>query len=291
MLVQVIASGVCYTDLAMSMVPAEYGLWPKVLGHEGGGIIEKMGSKITHTKPGDLVLVSFDYCGETTCYNCSNGRPGYCPTFEKNITMRSEVYKLGDGKSASGALFCQSSFSNLALSGVGAVTKLANVKETDSVAVFGLGGVGMLALMAAKIRDCYIIVGVDRVQFRLDMAKSVGVTHVINTFEFQDLQVGLTQAIKDICKGGTSCNVDTTGVLDIIHAGGDLLDQQGQLILTIRRCIEGSALPKTIPQLIQWYRVGKLPVDKLLKQYAADDFETPLEDMHTKATIKPILIW
>ncbi|KAF2795278.1 NAD(P)-binding protein [Melanomma pulvis-pyrius CBS 109.77] len=344
-LVRIVASGVCHTDLAISMVPPEYGmLFPKVMGHEGGGVVEKIGAGITHVKPGDLVLLSFDFCGADDCYNCAGEKPGFCSRFNAlNLMSEAGVYKNGAGEAVAGSFFGQSSFANFALvkersalnvtglvrsedelklfvpfgcgfqTGAGAVTETARVGDKDSIAVFGLGGVGMLAVIAAKIRNAKTIVAVDKVQSRLDIAKSVGATHTINTSNFADLKADLDKAIKEIVPQGTNFNIDTTGVLPIIEAGVTSLQGGGQLILigimngltlnvdlsdllangkTIRGCIEGNAKPaKFVPQLIQWYHEGKLPIEKLIKFYPADDFEKALGDVHAGTTIKPILTW
>ncbi|KAF2111686.1 hypothetical protein BDV96DRAFT_175332 [Lophiotrema nucula] len=343
LLVRVVASGVCHTDLVISMAPPEMGNYPKVLGHEGSGIVEKVGSKISHAKDGDFVLLSFDYCGKDSCYNCSSETPGYCPEFMMlNIACHPAIFQGQDGSATAGHFFGQSSFANYAIvkgtsalnvtgsvneeelklfapfgcgfqTGAGAVTELANATGKDQIAVFGLGGVGMVALMAAKIRGCRTIIAVDRVQSRLEVAKSVGATHTIDTSGFQNLEEDLARAIKDISPLGTNISIDTTGVLDIVKAGVQALSPRGQMILigimygltlpvdlsdllasgkSIRGCIEGNVKPqKFIPQMIQWYREGKLPIEKLIKHYPVDNFEQALGDMHTGATIKPILLW
>ncbi|KAF2733117.1 NAD(P)-binding protein [Polyplosphaeria fusca] len=346
LLVRLVASGICHTDLVMSMIPPEYGgLYPKVLGHEGGGIVEKVGAKVGHVKAGDLVLLSFDYCGKEECHNCADEAPGYCPEFnQKNIFCEAEHFKKASGESAAGAFFGQSSFAHRTIvkeksavnvtdlvkseeelklfapfgcgfqTGAGSITELANAKERDSVVVFGLGGVGMLAVMAAKLRGCRTIIAVDRVQSRLDISSSVGATHTINTKDFANLTGDVVDAIKAIETLGSNFILDTTGVLALIEAGIQALAARGQMILIgvpppgetlaidpvtllgpgkmIRGCIEGDAKPeKYIPQMIQWYREGKLPIEKLIKEYKAGDFAQALGDMHNGSTIKPILIW
>jgi Zn-dependent alcohol dehydrogenase len=169
-LVRIVASGICHSDIVMSMVPAGapgYTPYPKVMGHEGAGIIERIGSGITHVKPGDKVLLSFDFCGEDGCRGCREKTPGYCVQFgPKNALSVPEVYQVGEGKTPGGGLFFgQSSFSHLALAkgtstlnvtglvkdekelqlfspmgcgfqtGAGAITELANVSERDEIAV------------------------------------------------------------------------------------------------------------------------------------------------------------
>jgi Zn-dependent alcohol dehydrogenase len=80
-LVRIVASGICHTDVAMSLVSSEapgFTPYPKVLGHEGSGIVKRAGAAIKHVEAGDMVLLSFDYCGEDTCRGCSDETPGYC---------------------------------------------------------------------------------------------------------------------------------------------------------------------------------------------------------------------
>jgi Zn-dependent alcohol dehydrogenase len=168
-LVRIVASGICHTDVAMSLVPPEapgFTPYPKVLGHEGAGIVERAGSAIKHVKAGDMVLLSFDYCGDNTCHGCSDETPGYCEQFHsRNVLNSPGVYQGEDGAPTGGLFFGQSSFSHLALvkgtsalnvtdlvkdeeelklfspmgcgfqTGAAAITELANIGERDAIAV------------------------------------------------------------------------------------------------------------------------------------------------------------
>jgi Zn-dependent alcohol dehydrogenase len=168
-LVRIVASGICHTDVAMSALPAEspgFTPYPKVVGHEGSGIVEKTGSSISHVKEGDKVLLSFDYCGSEECRACVDETPGYCVEFHtRNIFSVPDVYQGESGKAISGLFFGQSSFSSLAIvkgtsalnvtqlvkneeeltlfapmgcgfqTGAGAVTELADIGQNDAVAV------------------------------------------------------------------------------------------------------------------------------------------------------------
>lgn len=245
------------------MAPPDQSLYPKILGHEGAGIVEKIGSSITHTKPGDYVLLSFDSCGakDGSCYNCAKGLPGYCGEFmQRNIMSYEGVYEV-DGTKAAGGFFGQSSFSGMAVvkensavnvtgivkdeeelklfapfgcgfqTGAGTITEAIGVKEGDTVVVSGLGGVGMLAVMAAKIRGARVIVGVDRVKERLEVAKSIGATHAIDTSGFKDLTEELVAKVKEIVPGGTNVSLDTTGVIPIVKAAVQSLHPGGQAVL------------------------------------------------------------
>lgn len=183
-LVRIIATGICHTDLAISMTPPELTPYPRILGHEGAGVVISTGSSVKHVKKGDYVLMSIDFCGRSKCYNCSSGTPGFCTEFlSKNILGEESVYETEAGVKAGGMYFGQSSFAGMALvkeksainvtglvrdeeelkmfapfgcgfqTGAGAVTELAGVTEKDTVAVFGLGGVGMVAVMVCFLPE------------------------------------------------------------------------------------------------------------------------------------------
>jgi Zn-dependent alcohol dehydrogenase len=300
-LVRIVASGICHTDVAMSMLPPEapgFAPYPKVLGHEGAGIVERVGSAVTHVKAGDKVLLSFDYCGDNGCRGCRDETPGYCSQFApKNLLNVPNVYQVGESKTSGGGLFFgQSSFSHLALvkgmsalnvnalvkdekelqlfspmgcgfqTGAGAITELADIGEHDEIAVctrikrsqsrlltqrlqiFGMGGVGLSAVMvsqfrlcrmssrsnkcqAAKIRGAKTIIAVDRIESRLNLARELGATHVIDTSNCPSLTVDLAKAIRDIVPQGTNASFDMTGVIPIIDAGVQSLHPKGQMIL------------------------------------------------------------
>ncbi|KAJ4363388.1 hypothetical protein N0V83_009681 [Neocucurbitaria cava] len=115
--------------------------------------------------------------------------------------------------------------------GAASVTEVADVREGDSVAIFGLGGVGMAAVMAAKIRGAKTIIGVDKIQSRLDLAKDLGATHVLDTSNFPSLTSDLTAAIREIAPSGTNATFDTTGVIPLIEVGVRALHANGQMIL------------------------------------------------------------
>ena len=147
-LVRIIASGICHSDIAVSSFPSGtpgFSPYPKVLGHEGAGIVERAGSKVTHVKNGDMVLLSFDYCDQETCRGCVDNTPSYCNLFnEKNLFSELEVYQGMDGTPVAGSFFGQSSFSKLALvKGTSAVNVSALVKDEEELKLFAPLGCGM----------------------------------------------------------------------------------------------------------------------------------------------------
>ncbi|KAL2808222.1 chaperonin 10-like protein [Aspergillus granulosus] len=195
--------------------------------------------------------------------------------------------------------------------GMGAVKNVARAGPDDVVLVMGTGAVGMAALMTAKVQGCKTIIALDRFPSRLRLAEDLGATHTINTavpaFEFQ-------QAVRDISSAGASIIIDTTGVGPLIEQAFHSLAPVGKLVhiaspppdfkfsldvtalfttgKTITGCIEGNCLPsEAIPQMIQWYREGRFPIDKLITFYPAADFASALAQMHDGSVLKPVLRW
>lgn len=265
-IVEMVASGICHTDLGCGTAPdGTPGFpvpnYPRVLGHEGAGYVRAVGKKVTKVQPGDAVLLSFAFC--TTCHNCQFGAPGYCHKFtELNFVGNKEAFPGSQdepSKAIGGSFFGQSSFAQhtrvqetsmvkvthlvnsreeLSMfaplgcgiqTGAGTITELGQAGPNDKVAVIGLGGVGLSAIMAAKLKGCRNIIGIDRVASRLELAKSLGATHVVNTSE---LSGTLTDEIRNITGGsGSTITVDATGVTPLIQQGVDFTANQGKMIL------------------------------------------------------------
>jgi len=177
----------------------------------------------------------------------------------------------------------------------------------------GLGGVGLSAVMGAKIQNCRTIIGLDRVESRLKLAKELGATHVIDGSKLGDKS--LVEAIRELSdRIGPSICVDTTGVPALTKAGIECIRRRGKFVQVgsspfdfdldvnmfsfmvsgkqIIGAVEGHAYPpEYVPKMVQWYREGRFPIDRLMKLVPADDFEKALQEMHSGETIKPILMW
>ncbi|MGW2664507.1 NAD(P)-dependent alcohol dehydrogenase [Nocardia tengchongensis] len=330
-LVRIVATGVCHTDLVTKGVfPAEL---PIVLGHEGAGVVEQIGSEVTGIEVGDHVLLTYASCG--TCSRCANGLPPYCENFVILNTSggRSDFTSplSSNGERVMGAFFGQSSFATHALvparsivvvdkdvdlvatspfgcgvqTGAGAVANVMKPGPDDSIAIFGVGGVGMAALMAARAIGAGTIVAIDLSADRLAVAKELGADVTIDGAA-EDVVAQIIAATG----GGANFALDTTAVNAVIAKGLEALAPMGTLVLVglgeasmdleighltgngkaVRGCIEGSGDPqKFIPQLLQWHADGKFPIEKISKTYAFSDIDTALADAHHGTTIKPIL--
>ncbi|KAJ4184475.1 hypothetical protein NW759_017027 [Fusarium solani] len=289
-IVEIVASGICHTDLGCGTDPdGTPGFpvppYPRVLGHEGSGYVKAIGSKVTKVKLGDAVLLSFAFC--TECHNCRFGAPGYCARFnEINFTGNKSGFKeqKAAGDRVGGSFFGQSSFSRLTRvqetsivkatnlikgqedlklfaplgcgiqTGAGTVTELAKAGPNDKVAIIGLGGVGLAAIMvgsfsrpfpeelhqglttftyvlkkAAKLRGCPTIIGIDRVPARLELARSLGATAGIDT---STISGSLVDEVRQVTGGsGSTITVDATGVVPLIQQGIEFTANQGKMIL------------------------------------------------------------
>ena len=235
-LVRIVGVGICHTDLGARDGHLPIPLPPSVFGHEGAGVVEKVGARVSKFKPGDHVVLGWDYCG--TCSSCKIGKVLYCLNFflhnfhgarpDGTTTLRK-----GD-QPIHGSFFCQSSFADFALAnernvvkvredvpleilapmgcgvmtGAGAVMNSLRPRPGASIAVFGVGNVGMSAILAAVVCGCTTIIGVDIHVDRLEMARELGATHTVNATE-----VNPVEAIRDITGGGADFSLE----LSLIH--------------------------------------------------------------------------
>ena len=248
-LVRIVGTGVCHTDVIARdqwfPVPA-----PIVLGHEGAGIVEEVGSAVQRVAPGDHVVLTFDSCGR--CGPCVQARPSYCvESFERSFAgeRRDGTTGLCHGREkVHSHFFGQSSFATRALAaersvvkvetdvpiellgplgcgvqtGAGAVLNALQCEQGSSIAVFGTGSVGLSAVMAAQVAGCTTIIAVDLHANRRVLASDLGATHAI------DPSAGdVTAAVLDMTSGGVDYALDTTGNPEVVGAAIESLGPLG----------------------------------------------------------------
>jgi aryl-alcohol dehydrogenase len=250
-LVRIVATGLCHTDLVVrdQVYPVPL---PIVLGHEGAGIVEAVGSAVRKVRPGDHVALSFLHCGR--CRPCLDGSLASCANFNDiNFAGQrpdgSHALSLADGGATlRDRFFAQSSFGTFAIAheantvkvrddgplellgplgcgiqtGAGTVLRALRVAAGASFAVAGAGAVGLSAVMAARAAGATTIIAVDVVPARLDLARELGATHAING--------GETDAVAEIRRvtgGGVDYALDTTGLPALIEQCVEALRQRG----------------------------------------------------------------
>lgn len=252
--VKLVATGVCHTDAIVrdQVYPTPL---PAVLGHEGSGVVEAVGSMVTSVRPGDSVVLSASSCG--ICEQCLTGRPAYCTDFfGRNFagTRTDGSTALSDqGTAVSSHFFGQSSFAthvNVAVrsvvkvdndlplellgplgcglqTGAGAVINSLEVRAGSSIAVFGTGAVGSAALMAAAAVGATTIVAVDIIDARLATAKELGATHTINS-RTADVAAEIARITGE---RGMDYTLDTTGIPAVLRQAADILGIGGTVAL------------------------------------------------------------
>jgi aryl-alcohol dehydrogenase len=303
-LVKVVATGVCHTDLVVMAghLPTPM---PVVLGHEGAGVVEAVGSKVTKVKPGDSVVMTYNTCG--TCPSCHDGEMAYCyEFFPRNFFATrpdgSVAFRNGAGHVHSN-FFGQSSWATHALAhernivkvdvagddlalmgplacgiqtGAGTVMNALEVQPGKSFVVFGTGSVGLSAVMAAKVQGATAIIAVDMHDSRLEIARELGATHGINASGDD-----VVEQIKAITGGGANYALDTTGLPQVIRQAVDALAPRGKAAV-LGAPMPGSEISvdntdfmstgKTLMGVVEGQSDGDTFIPKLIALWKAGEF-------------------
>lgn len=308
-LVELAAAGLCHSDLSVINGTRAWPL-PLVLGHEASGIVRETGPGVSDLAPGDHVVFSFlPVCGR--CAECVGGRGWLC---ERGVVANRAGTLLSGGRRFHGGdgrgLFHHLGVSGFSqhtvaareslvkidpdlpleiavlfgcavMTGVGAVVNAAKVAPGTSVAVFGLGGVGLSAVLGARVAGAWPIIAVDRLATKLDIARQCGATHVVDASQNDPVAV-----IKALSQGGVHTAIEAVGselviaqayaatrrggktvAIGLPHPSRQLSLPAASLIAEERQlqgCYMGSCVPqRDIPRFINLYKAGLLPVDIL----------------------------
>jgi aryl-alcohol dehydrogenase len=336
--VRIVASGICHTDVTAQNGGLPFPL-PALLGHEGAGVVEQVGRNVSTLSEGDHVVVSFNFCGE--CAQCVTGRPVQCDTWvPRNLAGGfrmdgSSPMRLADGGPLHSHFFGQSSFATRAVvraaaaikvptdaplpmlaplvcgfqTGAATMLQVLNPGLGHTVVVFGAGGVGLSAVMAARLSAAARIIAVDVVPERLALALELGATHVVNAATDDSIA-----ALMDLTEGrGADRILEATGntavlkqalgvtamdaTLAIVGAppfgsevAVDVLDTivKGPRIVGVN---QGRSVPRVvIPALVDHFLAGRMPFDRLIKTYPLSEINQAVHDMHAGSVIKPVLV-
>ncbi len=335
-LVSVAAAGLCHSDLSVINGTRPRPV-PMVLGHEASGIVREIGAHVSDVLPGDHVVFSFvPVCGR--CLPCASGRPALC---ERGGAANTQGTLLGGGrrlKDRGGrainhhcgvSAFCQHAvvaqeslvkidptfpldkaalFGCAVVTGVGAVVNTAKVPPGASVAVFGLGGVGLCAIAGARMAGANPIVAVDLAAHKLEYARRLGASHVVDAG-----REDAVAAVKAATRGGAQFAFDAAGhekaLMDAYAAtarGGTTVaiglpppTKQFSIsalsIVAEERAIVGSymgsAVPRRdIPRFIDLYRAGHLPIDSLMTgTIPLSDINGAFDELDRTSAVRQIL--
>lgn len=335
--VKLVASGFCHTDesILQHMIPPPMAI---VLGHEGAGIVESVGEGCNGFEVGDHVVMTFPSCGH--CRHCDEGHPYACSGFVDEFfgsPSSGGGARLRDKEHDITAFFSQGSLATYAVvaarnavkvdksadlkalcamgcgyqTGAGTVLNRIKPEPGSSIAIFGCGTVGLSAVMAAKISGCDPIIAVDIVPSRLQLAKELGATHVINSRESKSVP----EDIRKLTVGeGVKYAVESAGPPMLIDIMLDSMQTRGTAVVasmhgdaeipikinirlttpcvTLAGLLEGgSNPPEFIPQLIEYYKQGRFPVEKLCSYYSFDRLGEAIEDARSGKAIKPVIVF
>jgi alcohol dehydrogenase len=335
-LVEVTAAGLCHSDLSQVAGLRKRTL-PVVGGHEGAGVVREVGPGVTRLRPGDHVVMTVATgCGH--CQPCINIRPALCENVSASRSqglLPNGMRKLSrDGSPVyhySGiSSFAQYSvtvpntlikidpaipldiaamFGCAVVTGAGAVFNAADLKPGQNVAVFGLGGVGLNAVMAARIAGASEIIGIDISEGKFPLAMELGCTRTLSARDPR-----LTEVVKDQTQGGVDFAFEISGskaamtsayamtrkggeVICVgLGASSELYQYPHAMLVSEEKAIRGSLMgsgvaERDIPLLLKLYRSGKLPVDRLKSgAMGFDQLNLSLDMLESGEVVRQILL-
>ena len=305
-IVKLLSSGVCHSQL--HQMHNRTIARPLLLGHEATGVVISLGRDVNHLKEGDHAIVT--WVPRTPV----KGSPPRLPsdaTYREEILNQVRVFTWAEDALVDAEFVIPISKEHptdvssivgcAVLTGAGAVLNTARVRPGDSVAIFGVGGVGLSALRMAAILEAHPIIAVDLKDDKLDFAREFGATHVVNASETDPVE-----AIVEISGGGVDFALDAIGVratteqiLPSTRAGGAGADNQGGTAVLIGipgkeltldpklfmygqrqyRGTLGATYPeRDFPMFLRWHQEGKFPLDKLVtRRYTLDQINEACE--------------
>ena len=332
-MVKIAGAGLCHSDLSV-MNGARPRPEPLVIGHEGSGEIVEVGDAVTDIQVGDHMVFQFSpSCGR--CRRCMEGRPQVC---EVGAKAKAAGALMGGGRRITDAdgnriahhtgvsCFAEYAvadrgsvvvidkdlpldeaalFGCAVMTGVGAVINTARILPGDSVAVIGLGGVGLNGILGAKLAGAETIIAIDIADDKLGLARQLGATHTVNASDTDHVE-----QVRDLTNGGVDYAIDLAGVIPamktaygITRYGGSVVTAglspstaefsfiQSNLVSeekSIRGSYMGSCVPvRDIPRFISLYKQGRLPVDKLISsRVSLDEVNEAFDRLQNGETIR-----
>jgi S-(hydroxymethyl)glutathione dehydrogenase/alcohol dehydrogenase len=335
-LVRLVGSGVCRSDFHSAKGVHVHPI-PTVLGHEGAGIVEETGPGVEHVHPGDHVVLSWlPFCGR--CRMCVRGRPVLCENlgWADAGTMMDGTTRLRlDGSPlfhyGATSFFAERAvvpaqcaipvapelpLPELALigcavaTGVGAVLNTAGVRAAETVVVIGCGGVGLSVVQGAVIAEAGRIVAVDRLPAKLELARELGATDVVEAAASE----ATVAAVRDVLPDGADYVFEALGRAETIELALRLAGRGGQAILigmappdaevplrvlpmtteerSVKGCWYGSCRPpEDFPRLIELYREGRLRLDLLVQSCALEDVNDAFAAIERGDALRSVIVF
>jgi len=337
-LVRLIATGVCHTDAFTLSGDDPEGAFPVILGHEGGGVVEEVGAGVTSVKVGDHVIPLYTpECGQ--CKFCKSGKTNLCQAIR--VTQGQGVMPDGTSRfSLKGKKLLHfmgtSTFSQYTVlpeiavavvnkeaplekvcllgcgitTGIGAVLNTAKVEPGSTVAIFGLGGVGLSCIQGAKMAKAARIIAVDINDDKEQMARQLGATDFVNPSKFDD---PIQKVIVDMTDGGVDYSFEAVGntklmraalecchkgwgestIIGVAGAGQEICTRPFQLVTG--RVWRGSAFGgvkgrSQLPGMVNDYMSGKIQIDSMITHtMGLEDINHAFDLMHEGESIRSVV--
>jgi S-(hydroxymethyl)glutathione dehydrogenase/alcohol dehydrogenase len=337
-LVKMVATGVCHTDAFTQSGADPEGLFPAILGHEGGGIVAEVGAGVTSVKPGDHVIPLYTpECG--TCSFCTSGKTNLCQKIR--VTQGQGIMPDGTSRfSANGKMIHHymgtSTFSEYTVlpeislakvnpaapldkicllgcgitTGIGAVLNTAKVEAGSTVAVFGLGGIGLSVIQGAVMAKAERILAIDINPDKFVMAQQLGATDTVNP---NDYDVPIQEAIVELTDGGVDYSFECIGnvelmrsalecchkgwgesvIIGVAGAGQEISTRPFQLVTgrVWRGTAFGGVKGRTeLPGYVDQYLAGNINIDDMVTHtMPLADINTAFDLMHAGKSIRSVI--
>lgn len=333
-LVRTVAAGLCHSDLHFMEGKYPYPC-PAVLGHESAGVVEAVGSMVRYVKPGDHVITCLSaFCGH--CSQCTDGHLSLCENKDTELVrLPSETPRLSRGGEPVHQFLHLSSYAEMMLvheqavvkidnempldkaaligcgvtTGMGAVFRTAKVSAGETVAVIGCGGIGLSAIQGARIAGANKVIAIDRVASKLELAQTLGATHVVNAAETDPIQ-----AVLDLTGGGVHYSFEAVGLKQTAEQAFGMLRRGGQATvigmipvgtmvelhgveLLYEKKLTGSNMGSNqfrtdMPRFVEMYLDGRLLLDEMVsKHIALEDINEGFEDMKTGTVARSVIMF
>lgn len=337
-LVRIVASGVCHTDAFTLSGEDPEGVFPSILGHEGGGVVEQIGEGVTSVAVGDHVIPLYTAeCGQ--CKFCQSGKTNLCSavreTQGRGVMPDGTTRFYKDGQPIFHYMGC-STFSEFTVlpeislakvnpeapleevcllgcgvtTGMGAVLNTAKVEKGDNIAIFGLGGIGLSAVIGAKMSGANRIIGIDINESKYELARKLGATDCINP---NDYDKPIQDVIVEMTDGGVEYSFECIGNVDVMRsalecchkgwgesvvigvagAGQEISTRPFQLVTG--RVWRGSAFGgvkgrSELPDIVNRYMAGEFALDDFITHtMGLDKINEAFDLMHEGKSIRSVI--
>ena len=339
-LVEIMATGICHTDAYTLDGFDSEGLFPSILGHEGAGIVREVGAGVKSVVPGDHVIPLYTpECRQ--CKSCLSGKTNLCTAIRatqgKGLMPDGTSRFSYKGQTIYHYMGC-STFSNFTVlpeialakirtdapfetscyigcgvtTGVGAVTNTAKVQAGDNVVVFGLGGIGLNVLQAARMVGASKIIGVDINGDKEAWGRKFGMTDFVNP---KELDGDIVEELVRLTDGGADFTFDCTGntivmrqaleachrgwgvsvVIGVAEAGKEIATRPFQLVTgrVWKGTAFGGAKGRTdVPKIVNWYMNGKIEIDSMIThRLKLEDINKGFDLMHEGKSIRSVVVY